>query len=307
MSAVSELRAFNRFYTARIGLLDSRLSNSSFSLPQARVLYELAHRPGETAADLGRRLHMDKGQLSRILRGLVREGFVTEQADPAHRRRKRLDLTPAGHAAFVDLDRRASSEMAALLAPLDEKAREGLVSAARRIQEILGSPRADAEPAFRLRAPGPGDLGWIIHRQACLYAGEYGWDTRFEGLLAEIVGAFVAHFDPEREQVWIAERHGRILGSVFLTKETREIGKLRLLYVEPDARGLGIGTALVEACLRKAREIGYGKVRLWTNDVLTAARHIYKKRGFRLVSSEPHDLFGQGLRSEIWEIDLGTG
>lgn len=306
MSAIAELRAFNRFYTARIGLLDEHLTDSLYSLPQARVLYELAHLPGRgTAADLGRRLRMDKGQLSRILRGLVRGGLVVEETDPAHARRKLIVLTKEGRAVFEDLDRRASSHVAALIAPLDAAERDMLVSATRRIGDILGAQK-HAPPDFVLRAPGPGDLGWIIHRQAVLYTSEYGWDGRFEGLIAGIVGAFVSGFDPAREEVWIAERRGRILGSVFLARESDEVGRMRLLYVEADARGLGVGTALVEACLSRARDIGYGKVRLWTVDALTAARHIYKKQGFRLVSSESQEMFGKTLESEIWEIGLAA-
>ena len=305
-SPVAEIRSFNRFYTRRIGLLDEHLSDSPFTLPEARVLYELARGEAGTAAALSRRLDRDKAQISRLLARLRARGFVTAAASPHHAKHRLLALTAAGRDAFAALDRGAAAQMEALLAPLDAGATQRLTGAMGTIRALLDAPAAtDTGPGFVLRPPEVGDLGFVVHRQAVLYAREYGWDWTFEGLVAEIVARFVAAFDPAREQAWLAERNGAIVGSVFLVRgEDAETAKLRLLYVEPTARGLGIGRALVAACIARARAIGARRLVLWTNDVLVSARRIYQAAGFRLVAEERHRSFGHDLVGQNWERDL---
>ena len=305
-SPVAEIRSFNRFYTRRIGLLDEHLSDSPFTLPEARVLYELARGDAGTAADLSRRLDRDKGQISRLLARLRARGLVASTVSPRHAKHRLLALTPAGRDAFTALDRGAAAQMEALLAPLDAGATQRLTGAMGTIRALLDAPAAtDTGPGFVLRPPEVGDLGFVVHRQAVLYAREYGWDWTFEGLVAGIVARFVAEFDPAREQAWLAERNGAIVGSVFLVRgEDAETAKLRLLYVEPTARGLGIGGALVAACIARARAIGARRLVLWTNDVLVSARRIYQAAGFRLVAEERHRSFGHDLVGQNWERDL---
>lgn len=308
-SPVAEIRSFNRFYTRRIGLLDEHLSDSPFTLPEARVLYELARGDAGTAADLSRRLDRDKGQISRLLARLRARGLVASTVSPRHAKHRLLALTPAGGDAFTALDRGAAAQMEALLAPLDAGATQRLTGAMGTIRALLDAPAAtDTGPGFVLRPPEVGDLGFVVHRQAVLYAREYGWDWTFEGLVAGIVARFVAEFDPAREQAWLAERNGAIAGSVFLVRgEDAETAKLRLLYVEPTARGLGIGRALVAACIAQARAIGARRLVLWTNDVLVSARRIYQAAAFRLVAEERHHSFGHDLVGQNWELDLTAG
>jgi DNA-binding MarR family transcriptional regulator/GNAT superfamily N-acetyltransferase len=304
--AITKLRRFNRFYTRQLGLLDERLSHSPFSLTQARVLYELAHRASPTAAEIARDLGLDPAQLSRILRSFRARALVTSAPSAAHAKRNLLSLTPEGRKAFHALERATVAEIAALLAPLSEAARRRLVGAAEIIEEAL-SPAAPTGPDFTLRSPRPGDLGWVVHRQGALYAGEYGWDWTFEGLVAQILGDFVRNFDPAGEQGWLAERHGEIVGSIFLMRGDDEAtGKLRLLYVEPGARGLGIGAALVDACVARARAAGYTRLTLWTNDILVAARRLYQAAGFNLIGEEPHRSFGKSLVGQTWALDLSN-
>lgn len=306
---VAAMRGFTRFYTRRLGVLGERLLDTRFSLPESRVLYELAHAPGIAPGELARALEVDAGYLSRLVGTLRERGLVKAQRSPSDGRRTLLSLTAAGRRAFAPLDRRSQAQMAALLAPLPEAAQQQVVAAADTLERLLGG--AEAGPV-QLRTHRAGDLGWVIARHGALYAQEYGWDTRFEALVARIAADFIDRFDPTREACWIAERGGVPLGCVFLVQARDEASgapepgtaQLRLLIVEPAARGLGLGKRLVEACHAFARDAGYRRVRLWTNSVLTAARAIYAAAGYRLVASEAHESFGHALVGETWELDL---
>jgi DNA-binding MarR family transcriptional regulator/N-acetylglutamate synthase-like GNAT family acetyltransferase len=304
MDFVDELRGFNRFYTREIGLLEPHLPESDLTLAEARVLYELAQRDHQAAADVSRTLAMDKAQLSRILARFGRRGYVRSVASPEHVKRRLLFLTEEGRAAFAALDRGARDQMEAILQKIELDARPRLVAAMREVRSALDTPQL-RDDAVLLRKPAPGDLGWVAHRQMLLYAREYGWDWSFEGLVCEILAKFVAHFDG-KEDAWIAERAGAIVGSVFLMKsDDPATGKLRLLYVEPSARGSGIGAALVDTCVRRARELGYVRLTLWTNDVLVSARRIYEAAGFAVAEESPHHSFGHDLIGQTWTLDLG--
>jgi DNA-binding MarR family transcriptional regulator/N-acetylglutamate synthase-like GNAT family acetyltransferase len=306
-TALEEIRTFNRFYTSQIGLLDQGLSDSPFSLVEARVLYELAQGAGETAAELGRSLTMDKAHLSRVLARLRGRGLVAAIVSPRHAKHRLLWLTEAGREAFAALEAGTRAQMNALIAPLDPGATGRLTGAMRTIRSVLGPLTDASEPAFRLRPPQVGDLGWVIHRQATLYGQEYGWDWRFEGLVAGIIERFVANFDATKDAVWIAERQGAIVGSIFLARgDEPSTAKLRLLYVEPSARGGGIGAALVAACIERAQTNEYERLVLWTNDVLVSARRIYQAAGFTLVAEEKHHSFGCDLVGQNWALDLKT-
>jgi DNA-binding MarR family transcriptional regulator/N-acetylglutamate synthase-like GNAT family acetyltransferase len=300
---VAAVRAFNRFYTSAIGALREGLHESQFSLTEARVLFELAHRDRPTATDIGRELGLDAGYLSRILRGFRRQRLIARTPAPHDRRAQCLMLTAAGRNAFAPLDDAARAEIEALLTPLDDPGRRRLLGAMQAIENLLARPARTAD-AFRLRPPSPGDMGWVTARHGALYAAEYGFDTRFEGLVAGIVAAFVADFDAKRERCWIAEQDGQPVGSAFLVKGEGGGAKLRLLLVEPAARGLGIGQALVAECIDFARAGGYQRLTLWTQSILLAARRIYDAAGFRLISSEPHHSFGCDLVGEHWELTL---
>jgi DNA-binding MarR family transcriptional regulator len=306
MTLTEEVRSFNRFYTREIGLLNRCLPASDLSLPEARVLYELAHAPegGRTAAEIGRILKMDKAHLSRIVARLRARRLAQGRVSVDHGRRVRLALTDAGQQAFAAADAGARAEIDALVSPVDAKGRERLTEAMRDIRALLEDRRAE-DARLTLRPLKPGDVGWIIHRQAVLYCQEYGWDWTFEGLASRILGDFVAGFDPAREDGWVAELRGAIAGSIFLMKsDDPEVAKLRLLYVEASARGLRIGRTLVDACIARARELGYRRLTLWTNDVLISARRIYQATGFRLVSEAPHHSFGHDLVGQTWTLDL---
>src|SRR5215475_2796779 len=272
---VAGVRAFNRFYTRRIGVLQEGLLRSHFSLAEARVLYELAQRARPTASELGQALGLDAGYLSRILAGFASRGLVGRRPSPSDGRRSLLRLTAKGRRAFASLDRRSQGETAALLAPLAADEQGRLVGALRTVERLLGGVPAANEP-YVLRPLRPGDIGWVVHRHAVLYAREYGWDERFEALVAGIAARFIARHDPARERFWIAERDGEVVGSVLLVRQSRTVAKLRLLLVEPAARGHGIGARLVDECVHFARQAGYRKIMLWTNDVLHAARHLYE-------------------------------
>jgi DNA-binding MarR family transcriptional regulator/GNAT superfamily N-acetyltransferase len=308
---VAALRAFNRFYTRRIGVLDERLYGTPFTLPQTRVLWELAHHEGVTATELARLLDLDTGYLSRLLTALKARKLVRAQRSPADARQAMLSLTAAGRRAFEPMNAHSQAQTAALLSPLDEPSRRRLLQATGTIESLLGAPRTD-RPPYLLRAPRPGDMGWVVARHGAIYAQEYGWDITFEGLVARIVGHYVEHFDSQREACWIAERDGQNVGCVFLVqarddktgKPERGVAQLRLLIVESAARGLGIGARLVAECERFARDVGYKRIKLWTQSSLTAARAIYAKAGYRLVSSEPHHSFGADLVGEMWEMAL---
>jgi DNA-binding MarR family transcriptional regulator/GNAT superfamily N-acetyltransferase len=305
---VAALRAFNRFYTRRIGVLNEHLLDTRFSLPESRVLWELAHSPGTSASALARELELDAGYLSRLLASLRERGLVKAQRAADDGRRTLLTLSAAGRRAFAPLDRRSQQQMAGLLAPLPQPAQQDLVDAVRRLQALLGAPAG----AVQLRSHRAGDIGWVVARHGALYAQEYGWDLRFEALVARIGADFIDRFDAAREACWIAERDGERLGCVFLVqardetsgKPERGVAQLRLLLVEPAARGLGVGRQLVDACTAFAREAGYRRIRLWTNSVLLAARGIYAKAGYTLVASEPHTSFGHALVGEVWELAL---
>ncbi|MBZ9974793.1 helix-turn-helix domain-containing GNAT family N-acetyltransferase [Mesorhizobium sp. BR-1-1-10] len=300
---IDAVRAFNRFYTRQIGLLDEGLLKSAFSLTEARVLYELAHRDGLTATDLGRDLGLDAGYVSRLLKKFERLHLISRATLASDARQSSIALTPAGRNAFAPLNQGSHDQVAALLDRLPASEQDRLVKSMRTVQRLLD---ADAEPKipYLLRPPQVGDIGWIIRRQGMLYAQDYGWDETYEALVAEILAAFVKSYDPKWERGWIAEREGEVVGSVFVVRKSDQVAKLRLLYVEPSARGLGIGKRLVEECIGFARARGYRTLTLWTNDILTAARHIYQTAGFRLTEEEPHHSFGKDLIGQNWELEL---
>jgi DNA-binding MarR family transcriptional regulator/GNAT superfamily N-acetyltransferase len=302
-ACIAAIRGFNRFYTQKIGVLGGGLLGSPFSLTEARLLYELAQREGLTAALLGRELGLDRGYLSRILSSFERQGLLHRTRSATDRRQSVLSLTSAGRAAFAPLDASSQREIALLLCDLTVGEQTRLLAAIHTIEGLVGTKPDGATP-FSLRPPGPGDMGWVIGRHGALYAEEYGFNAEFEALVAEIVAKFIRNFDPEREYCWIAEKNRCNAGSVFLVAETETAAKLRLLLVEPQARGLGIGERLVQECLRFARQARYRTVSLWTNSVLHAARRIYQRAGFRLIDSQPHHSFGQSLIGETWELKL---
>ena len=300
---VAAVRHFNRFYTRQIGLLDEGLHHSPFSLTEVRVMYEIFHRPGITATGVRETLALDAGYLSRILRGLRRQSLVSARAPVADRRRRSLTLTDRGLRTFEGLNARSSEEVGAMLARLSRLQRRDLVRAMRGIEDLLGKPLAGTDEVV-LRDPLAGELGWVVKRHGEIYTAEYGWTAEFEGLVAEIVGQFVTGFDPRVERCWIAELRGEPAGSIFLVKDTAKVAKLRLLLVEPWARGHGVGTRLVDACLAFTREVGYAKVRLWTNAELHAARRLYERAGFRMMEESRAYRFGQDQVFQTWELDL---
>jgi DNA-binding MarR family transcriptional regulator/GNAT superfamily N-acetyltransferase len=300
---IAAVRRFTRFYTRQIGVLREGLHASPFSLTQARVLYELANRSAPTASDIARDLGLDAGYLSRILRGFAQRGLLARTRSQNDGRESHLTLTPAGREAFAPLDRGSHDEIAAMLGPLSARAQARLVEAMATVEQLLGA-RSKATPPYLLRPHQVGDMGWVVGRHGALYAQEYNWNMEFEALVAEIVAAFIQNFDARRERCWIAEVDGAPVGSVFLVKHSDEVGKLRLLLVEPQARGMGIGARLVAECIRFARLSGYRTLTLWTNDVLVAARRIYQAAGFRLVQEEKHHSFGHDLVGQNWELDL---
>jgi len=300
---IAAVRRFTRFYTRQIGLLREGLHASPFSLAAARVLYELANRPAPTAAEIGRDLGLDAGYLSRILRGFAQRGLIARTRSDEDGRQSHVALTPAGRAAFAPLERGSHDEVAAMLTRLSDGAQARLIEAMGTVEELMGE-RPREKPPYLLRTHQPGDMGWVVSRHGALYAQEYRWTMEFEALVAEIVAAFIRGFDARRERCWIAEIDGAPVGSVFLVKQSDEVAKLRLLLVEPQARGLGIGARLVGECMRFARLCGYRTLTLWTNDVLVAARRIYQAAGFRLVAEEKHHSFGHDLVGQNWEISL---
>ncbi|MFL5578568.1 MAG: GNAT family N-acetyltransferase [Gemmatimonadaceae bacterium] len=316
---VAAVRRFNRFYTRQIGVLDEGHLQSPYSLGEVRVLYELAHwaaagRGAPAAADVARELGLDAGYLSRLLRDFERRDFVERTPSPDDGRQSHLRLTAAGQAAFADLDARAHDDVAALLGALSDGEQRRLLGAMATVEAVLArTPGSDAAlggghggPPYLLRPPHAGDLGWVVARHGALYAAEYAWDERFEALVARIVADFVEHHEPKRERCWIAERDGENVGSVFLVRhrERPGVAKLRLLLVDPSARGLGIGGRLVDECTRFARHAGYHTITLWTNSVLTSARRIYEAAGYRLVEEAPHHSFGHDLVGQTWELTL---
>ena len=308
---VRALRAFNRFYTQRIGVLDPYLG-SAFSLTEVRVLYELAHHGSTTASELARRLLLDAGYLSRIVARFAGQGWIERTPSPTDARQQVLTLTDAGRSAFEPLQQRSREEAAALLAPLSPTARAGLITALHQAQALLEAPApngaAPSDSPVTLRAPRAGDMGWVVEQHGALYAQEYGWNTEFEALVAEIVAGMIRAHDPTWEAGWIAERttpNGtERLGSAFVVRKAEGVAQLRLVLVAPAARGLGLGARLTDTCLAFARAKGYRKMVLWTNANLLAARALYARRGFRLTASEPYHGYGHDLVSETWELDL---
>jgi DNA-binding MarR family transcriptional regulator/GNAT superfamily N-acetyltransferase len=304
---VASVRRFSRFYTRKIGVLHEGLLGSPLSLAEGRVIWELAQRERATASELAAELGLDTGYLSRILGGFEKRGLIDRQPSERDGRQIVIALTEAGRALYATIDTRSREAVAALLGELDGADQVRLVDALETAEQLLGQGRKPAGPSYILRSHQPGDIGWIIHRHGILYAEEYGLDQTFEALVARIAAGFIENFDAARERCWIAERDGAIVGSVLLVKESDEVGKLRLLYVEPAVRGLGIGSRLVGECIRFARQQHYRKITLWTNDVLISARRIYQAAGFRLVSEEPHRSFGQDLIGHFWELLLLSG
>ena len=300
---VAAVRRFNRFYTRHIGLLQESYLKSQFSLSQVRVLYELAHRERPTATELGRELGLDPGYLSRILRLFERRGLLKRTPSKADGRQSHLFLTARGQAAFAPLNTRSREEIGSMLRALRARDQIRLVDSMHAIEGVLGAQPEKKVP-YLLRPHRPGDMGWVVSRHGALYAQEYGWDETFEALVAGIVKKFIEHYDPRKERCWIAEKDGEPVGSVFVVKQSATVAKLRLMLVEPKARGLGIGARLVDECVRFAGQTGYGKITLWTNSVLRAARRIYKEAGFRLIRQERHRSFGHDLVGETWDLKL---
>ena len=300
---IEAVRRFNRFYTRQIGVLREGWADSPFSLAEVRVLYELAHHDDLTAGELGNELGLDRGYLSRILQSFEKRGFVRKTRSQKDARQTHLALTSKGRKVFAPVNNRSQQDVGAMLDSLSAADQETLLESMRTIEKLLGN-KTEPKVPYLLRTHHPGDIGWIVHRHGVLYSQEYGWDEDFEALAAQITSDFIKHFDPKRERCWIAEREGEIVGSVFLRKKTKTVAQLRLLLVEPKARGLGIGKRLVEECIRFARQKGYRKIVLWTNDVLSAARRVYQEAGFKLVREEPHHSFGQNLVGQYWELVL---
>ncbi len=299
---IAAVRAFNRFYTRQLGVLDQQLFKTPYSLSEARVLYELANREGLSAKQIGAELDLDPGYLSRIVQKFADEGLISRKPAPADRRQHHLKLTAKGNQAFAKLVRHSHDDVARMLRPLSDSEQRRLTAAMATIERLLDST-APAEVAI-FREPRPGDMGWIVQSQGAAYAREYGWDSSFEALVAEIVANFLKSYDASRERCWITEIDSMPVGSVMLVRGDDEVAKLRLLMVEPTARGQGLGRRLVGECVKFARACGYRKITLWTQSILIAAREIYQEAGFLRVASEPHRSFGQNLIGETWEMKL---
>ncbi|HEY7162665.1 MAG TPA: bifunctional helix-turn-helix transcriptional regulator/GNAT family N-acetyltransferase [Acidobacteriota bacterium] len=300
---IESVRRFNRFYTQKIGVLQEGLLKSPFTLTQLRVLYELAYRQKLKAADLSSDLNLDAGYLSRILADFEKRGLIERKQSADDARQSEITLTKKGTDAFAPLNVRSHDEMEEMLSGLSPSQQNRLLQSMESIQSLLNT-KNDEKVSYILRPHQPGDMGWVIYRHGVLYSQEYGWDEQFEALVASICVKFLQKFDPKRERCWIAEKDGDIVGSVFLVKHSKNIAQLRMLYVEPFTRGLGIGRRLVDECIRFSRQIGYKKIILWTQSNLSAARHIYEATGFKIIKKEPHHIFGHDLVSEIWELLL---
>jgi len=300
---IAAVRAFNRFYTRKLGVLDQHLMQSPFSLSEARVLYELAHREELAAKEIGTELGLDAGYLSRIVQKFGEDGMITRKPLASDRRQFQLSLTDKGRQAFAKLDRSSHDEVGAMLAALAPGDRSRLTGAMATIERLLGE-QATPIPRATLREPRPGDMGFVVQSHGALYASEYGFDAAFEALVADIAAKFLTSFDASRERCWIAELDGVPVGSVFLVRHNDGIAKLRLLLVDPAGRGQGLGKRLVDECISFAKASGYRRITLWTQSILVAARKIYQDAGFELVKSEPHRSFGQNLVGETWEREL---
>jgi DNA-binding MarR family transcriptional regulator/N-acetylglutamate synthase-like GNAT family acetyltransferase len=300
---IAAVRAFNRFYTRKLGVLDQQLLKSPYSLSEARVLYELAHREDLSAKEIGNELGLDAGYLSRIVQNFDENGLITRKPLPTDRRQYRLSLTAKGRQAFARLERSSQDDVGAMLAALPASGSQKLIDAMAVIERLLGAPDT-TQPAAILRGPRPGDMGWVVQSHGALYASEYGFDSSFEGLVAEITAKFLASFDASRERCWIADIDGAQVGSVFLVRHSDDVAKIRLLLVDPAGHGQRLGQRLVAECIAFAKACGYRKITLWTQSILLAARKIYQDAGFVLVASEANRSFGQSLVSETWELEL---
>jgi DNA-binding MarR family transcriptional regulator/GNAT superfamily N-acetyltransferase len=301
---IAAVRRFSRFYTRQLGLLQESLVHTRFSLTEARVLYELAHRDPTTATALAADLDLDHGYLSRILRRFGEAGLLSKKRIPNDGRQNLIAITAKGRKAFAPLNKGSHDQVAELLGGLSPSEQQRVVSAMATVENLLQPSAAEKPPLLLLRDHRPGDMGWVTSAHGALYAQEYGWDIAFEALVAKITAEFIEKFDSQRERCWIAELDGAPAGSVFVVRKTDKIAKLRLLIVDPKARGLGLGKRLVDECLRFAKDAGYSSMTLWTQSILTAARGIYQRAGFRLVAEEPHHSFGVDLIGETWERDL---
>jgi DNA-binding MarR family transcriptional regulator/GNAT superfamily N-acetyltransferase len=303
--AIDIIRSFNRRYTRQLGLLDNGLLGSEFTLTEARVLYELANCEDSTATQIAGELGLDLGYMSRLIKKFGRRRYIKRKRSPVDARQSRLQLTERGRAVFDPLDRAARLQIAEMIAPMTPEQSSLLLSAMQSVQRLLevDSEESRREP-YAIRPLKVGDIGWITHRQGILYSQEYGWDATYEAMVADILAGFVKNFDSTMERGWVAERAGGIIGSVFLVRASADLAKLRLLYVEPTARGLGLGRRLVQECIDFARMKGYKTLTLWTNDVLVSARRIYQAAGFQLTKEERHHAFGKDLVGQTWDLVL---
>jgi DNA-binding MarR family transcriptional regulator/N-acetylglutamate synthase-like GNAT family acetyltransferase len=308
MNAVSQriasVRRFNRFYTRQIGVLRRNYLDSPYTLGEMRVLYELAHGGARTATDIGRALDLDAGYLSRVLRNFEKRGLISRKTSADDARASHLALTARGAKLFAPLEQRSQDFVGGMLGKLDDGEQARLVAAMTTIEGLLGKPADAPARSYSLRAPKPGDFGWIVTRHAQLYKQEYGWGAPFEGLCAQIVADFDNNFDPKCERCWIAELNGENVGCVMLVKDKPGVARLRLLLVDPKARGLGLGQRLVDECVKFACKAGYKTITLWTHSVLTAARHIYENAGFKLTGSEKRKSWGKDVVAEYWDLQL---
>lgn len=302
-ATIDAVRDFNRFYTNFLGVLNRAYLDSPYTLTDARVLFEVGFRGGVAASTLTRELHLDPAYLSRIVKRFREDGLIETKPDPGDARSQIMNVTDKGQAQFEEFVRRSRAQIAGYFDRLAIGEPERIVEAMRTIQDTLGADRANASPAI-IRSPRPGDIGWIVQSQARFYTEEFGWDHRFEALVAEVAGKFLSNFNPEKDRCWIAERSGLNVGSAMVADGGDGVAKLRLLYVDKTARGLGLGKLLVDECIRFSHDAGYNKLSLWTNDILDAARGIYVKAGFTLVAEEKHRMFGPELNGQTWELDL---
>ncbi|MGB6692478.1 MAG: helix-turn-helix domain-containing GNAT family N-acetyltransferase [Terracidiphilus sp.] len=304
---IAAFRHFNRFYTRLLGLFGNSYVSSKLSLTEGRVLFELAINRMSGATDIAGELSLDPGYLSRVLRKLEEKGIVARSTSPADARNAILRLTKKGKQVFADLDRRSAEQARGVLEPLTPATRAALLKSMRTVEAAL-APKTETRAPFILRTHRPGDMGWVVSRNGAVYAQEYGWDDTFEALVARICADFIDHFDAKRERCWIAERDGERLGCIFLVRHPEQEGtaKLRMLFVEPGARGIGLGKALVNECINFARSAGYKRVTLWTQSILAAAHHIYARAGFQQVAQEPHHSFGKDLIGQTWDLELAS-
>ena len=301
---VEAVRRFNRFYTRRIGVLQDGYSGGPFSLAEARVLYEIGQRDKPTATDVARELGLDAGYLSRILKAFEVRGYIVRETSGRDGRQSLLSMTPRGRKAFAPMETHTMAEVTAMLEALPADTQHRLTRAMLTIETLLDEDTETPRVPYILRPLQHGDIGWVVARHGVLYGREFGWDNTIEVLTAEIAAAFVRNFDPKRECCWIAERNGENVGCVFLVKENDDTARLRLLLVDPSARGLGVGTRLAEECIRFSQAKGYKHITLWTHRVLEAARKIYVNKGFKLTKEWTHDDFGKTLVAETWDLAL---